>query len=97
MNKVITFICCCVLFMSCKEAHNNMSKAESACDDTTSVKCWKSEAKEKYSRREEYYFTKGKDTLNFYLRVVHRKDGRIILNMNHSFWCRKMRGLLCLL
>ena len=88
MNKVITFICCCVLFMSCKEAHNNMSKAESACDDTTSVKCWKSEAKEKYPRREEYYFTKGKDTLNFYLRVVHRKDGRIILNMNHSFWCR---------
>ena len=89
MNKVITFICCCVLFMSCKEAHNNISKSESACDDTTSVKCWKSEAKEKYSRREEYYFAKGKDSVNFYLRVVHRKDGRIILNMNHSFWCRE--------
>ena len=58
--------------MSCKEAHNNMSKAESACDDTTSVKCWKSKAKEIYSRREEYYFTKGKDTL---------------ISMNNSF-CR---------
>ena len=87
MNKVITFICCCVLFMSCKEAHNNMSKAESACDDTTSVKCWKSKAKEKYSRREEYYFTKGKDTLNFILGTSTNKDGLITLSMNNSF-CR---------
>ncbi len=87
MNKVITFICCCVLFMSCKEAHNNMSKAESACDDTTSVKCWKSKAKEIYSRREEYYFTKGKDTLNFILGTSTNKDGLITLSMNNSF-CR---------
>ena len=87
MNKVITFICCCVLFMSCKEAHNNISKSESACDDTTSVKCWKSKAKEKYSRREEYYFTKGKDTLNFILGTSTNKDGLITLSMNNSF-CR---------